>query len=201
MVDTKSCRCCPRKSKSRVPLRTLIPEGSAVIGASGGTLHGPEVPEGDHQQKKLPHGAQALDLTSVPSTLHEPARKEAWMFWLLQEYMRGACQNPRNFCRRKKRRPGICVGISSARRWCPGTMENTIGDVPIQWFRDEEHIGYDADGRRILKRARIDHLDHLLQMVDDPTYWRKVFDEREDKEIAISKEQVRDGRVARGGGD
>ena len=105
MVDTKSCRCCPRKSKSRVPLRTLIPEGSAVIGASGGTLHGPEVPEGDHQQKKLPHGAQALDLTSVPSALHEPARKEAWMFWLLQEYMRGACQNPRNFCRRKKRRP------------------------------------------------------------------------------------------------
>ena len=36
-------------------------------------------------------------------------------------------------------------------------MENTIGDVPIQWFRDEEHIGYDADGRKILKRARVDH--------------------------------------------
>ena len=71
-------------------------------------------------------------------------------------------------------------------------MENTIGDVPIQWFRDEEHIGYDADGRKILKRARVDHLDHLLQMVDDPTYWRKVFDEREDKEIDISKEQVRE---------
>jgi ribosome biogenesis protein ERB1 len=73
-------------------------------------------------------------------------------------------------------------------------MENTIGDVPIQWFRDEEHIGYDADGRKILKRARVDHLDHLLQMVDDPTYWRKVFDEREDKEISISREQVRPAR-------
>ena len=73
-------------------------------------------------------------------------------------------------------------------------MENTIGDVPIQWFRDEEHIGYDADGRKILKRARVDHLDHLLQMVDDPTYWRKVFDEREGKEISISREQVRPAR-------
>ena len=66
-------------------------------------------------------------------------------------------------------------------------MENTIGDVPIQWFRDEEHIGYEVDGRKILKRARVDHLDHLLQMVDDPTYWRKVFDEREDKEIYLER--------------
>ena len=70
-------------------------------------------------------------------------------------------------------------------------MENTIGDVLIEWFRDEAHIGYDADGRKILKRTRLDHLDHLLQMVDDPSYWRKVFDEREDKELSISKAQVR----------
>lgn len=90
------------------------------------------------------------------------------------------------FARARTRRP--------AERRRSVAMENTIGDVPIQWFRDEEHIGYDADGRKILKRARVDHLDHLLQMVDDPTYWRKVFDEREDKEISISREQVRAAR-------
>ena len=70
-------------------------------------------------------------------------------------------------------------------------MENTIGDVPIEWFRDEAHIGYDADGRKNFQTDSLDHLDHLLQMVDDPSYWRKVFDEREDKELSISKAQVR----------
>jgi ribosome biogenesis protein ERB1 len=70
-------------------------------------------------------------------------------------------------------------------------MENTVGDVPVEWFRDEAHIGYDADGRKILKRSRLDQLDHLLQMVDDPSHWRKVYSEREDTDISISKPQVR----------
>ena len=72
-------------------------------------------------------------------------------------------------------------------------MENTVGDVPTEWYREEEHVGYDADGRRILKRKWNDSIEHLLNMVDDPSYWRKVFDEREDKELSISKPQV-DGR-------
>lgn len=69
-------------------------------------------------------------------------------------------------------------------------MENTAGDVPTEWYREEEHVGYDADGRRILKRKWNDSIEHLLHMVDDPSYWRKVFDEREDKELAISQPQV-----------
>jgi ribosome biogenesis protein ERB1 len=74
-------------------------------------------------------------------------------------------------------------------------MENTVGDVPVEWYREEEHVGYDADGRRILKRKWNDSLEHLLNMVDDPSYWRKVFDEREDKELSISKSQVRVRRL------
>jgi ribosome biogenesis protein ERB1 len=72
-------------------------------------------------------------------------------------------------------------------------MENTVGDVPVEWFRDEAHVGYDADGRKILKRSRLDHLDQLLGMVDDPSHWRKVFSEREDTELSISMPQVRVG--------
>ncbi|XP_066306279.1 ribosome biogenesis protein BOP1 homolog isoform X2 [Miscanthus floridulus] len=26
---------------------------------------------------------------------------------------------------------------------------NTVGDVPLEWYKDEEHIGYDIDGRKI----------------------------------------------------
>jgi ribosome biogenesis protein ERB1 len=29
---------------------------------------------------------------------------------------------------------------------------NTVGNVPLkQWYKDEEHIGYDRDGRKLMK--------------------------------------------------
>ena len=64
--------------------------------------------------------------------------------------------------------------------------------MPAEWYRDEDHVGYDADGRRILKRKWNDSIEHLLHMVDDPSYWRKVFDEKEDRELAISQSQASD---------
>mmetsp|Transcript_6843 Transcript_6843/g.18604 ORF Transcript_6843/g.18604 Transcript_6843/m.18604 type:complete len:486 (+) Transcript_6843:232-1689(+) len=66
-------------------------------------------------------------------------------------------------------------------------MENTIGDAPSEWYREEEHIGYDVDGRRILKRRWNDSIENLLHTIDDPSYWRKVFDEKEDREISLSR--------------
>mmetsp|Transcript_15594 Transcript_15594/g.37765 ORF Transcript_15594/g.37765 Transcript_15594/m.37765 type:complete len:453 (+) Transcript_15594:252-1610(+) len=77
-------------------------------------------------------------------------------------------------------------------------MENTIGDVPVEWYREEEHIGYDANGRRILKRKWNDSIEHLLHMVDDPSYWRKVFDEKEDRELSMSQSQLELIRRLRG---
>ncbi|KXZ47271.1 hypothetical protein GPECTOR_36g123 [Gonium pectorale] len=43
---------------------------------------------------------------------------------------------------------------------------NTIGAVPLEWYKDEDHIGYDVDGRRIGKAARADKLQQLLDRND-----------------------------------
>mmetsp|Transcript_12093 Transcript_12093/g.46948 ORF Transcript_12093/g.46948 Transcript_12093/m.46948 type:complete len:563 (-) Transcript_12093:1149-2837(-) len=69
-------------------------------------------------------------------------------------------------------------------------MENTTGDAPSEWYREEEHIGYDVDGRRISKRRWNDSIENLLHTIDDPSYWRKVFDEKEDREISLSRAHV-----------
>ena len=29
-----------------------------------------------------------------------------------------------------------------------------MGDVPLEWYKDEEHVGYDIEGRKIKKRDR-----------------------------------------------
>ena len=70
-------------------------------------------------------------------------------------------------------------------------MDNTIGDVPLEWYREEEHVGYDADGRKIFKPGKGDSIEHLLQLVDDPSYWSTVFDEKGGNEPKLSKAQVR----------
>lgn len=47
---------------------------------------------------------------------------------------------------------------------------NRIGDVPLWWYDDYDHIGYDADGKRIMKKTgpKEDSIDKLVSRADDP---------------------------------
>ena len=45
---------------------------------------------------------------------------------------------------------------------------NTIGNVPLEWYKDEEHIGYDREGNKLIKSKKKDELDKLLERQDDP---------------------------------
>ncbi|KAK3011341.1 hypothetical protein RJ639_011728, partial [Escallonia herrerae] len=58
---------------------------------------------------------------------------------------------------------------------------NTIGDVPFEWYKDEEHIGYNISGKKLKKKERQDKLDSFLASADDPNGWRKVMDEPNDE--------------------
>lgn len=46
------------------------------------------------------------------------------------------------------------------------TCALAVGNVPLEWYKHEDHIGYDKDGRAILRKARGDRLDALLQRND-----------------------------------
>lgn len=48
---------------------------------------------------------------------------------------------------------------------------NTIGDVPLEWYKDEKHIGYDISGKKITKKERQDKLASFLANVDDSKSW------------------------------
>ncbi|XP_023546877.1 ribosome biogenesis protein BOP1 homolog isoform X2 [Cucurbita pepo subsp. pepo] len=68
---------------------------------------------------------------------------------------------------------------------------NTVGDVPLEWYRDEKHIGYDISGKKILKKEREDKLQSFLASADDSKSWRKLYDEYNDEVIELSKEEVK----------
>ncbi len=42
-------------------------------------------------------------------------------------------------------RPSVDPGSDSSEDERPN--RNTIGDVPLQWYRDEDHVGYDLEVR------------------------------------------------------
>jgi hypothetical protein len=48
---------------------------------------------------------------------------------------------------------------------------NTVGDVPLEWYKDEEHIGYDTAGKKLKKKERRDQLDSFLARTDDANDW------------------------------
>ncbi|EFC50690.1 ribosome biogenesis protein bop1 [Naegleria gruberi] len=69
-------------------------------------------------------------------------------------------------------------------------MINTIGNVPLEWYEEYDHIGYDRSGNKILKKKQKDALDNLIAKHDDPNYLRTVYDEYNDKEHVLSNEDL-----------
>lgn len=48
---------------------------------------------------------------------------------------------------------------------------NTIGNVPLRWYEDYDHIGYDVEGKKIIKsNAGGDGIDMAIAAKDDPDY-------------------------------
>ncbi|KAI4375530.1 hypothetical protein MLD38_013388 [Melastoma candidum] len=68
---------------------------------------------------------------------------------------------------------------------------NTVGDVPLEWYKDEEHIGYDLAGKKIKKKVRQDKLDAFLASADDSKSWRKIYDEYNDEEVELTKDETK----------
>ncbi len=70
----------------------------------------------------------------------------------------------------------------------------------MRWYKDEEHIGYDRDAKKIARKARQDRLDALLARNDSGKAFRTIYDEYNDEDIVLSKEElqmvqrIREGR-------
>ncbi|KAF8485024.1 BOP1NT-domain-containing protein [Russula ochroleuca] len=67
---------------------------------------------------------------------------------------------------------------------------NRVGNVPLHWYDDLPHIGYDVDGKKVLKPARGDELDKFLKTVDDPSAWTSAFDKNTQTDKPLTAEEL-----------
>ncbi|KAA8915215.1 hypothetical protein TRICI_002572 [Trichomonascus ciferrii] len=67
---------------------------------------------------------------------------------------------------------------------------NTIGNIPLSAYDEMPHIGYDIDGKRIMRPATGSALDNLLESIDLPEGWTGLLDKNTGEGLKLSAEEL-----------
>jgi ribosome biogenesis protein ERB1 len=60
----------------------------------------------------------------------------------------------------------------------------------MEWYNDMPHIGYDVQGKKIMKPAVGDELDKFLSKMDDPSFWTSVHDKVDQKDVQLTEKEL-----------
>lgn len=71
-----------------------------------------------------------------------------------------------------------------------GEDYNTVGNIPISAYDEYPHIGYDINGKRIMRPAKGSALDQLLENIDLPEGWTGLLDKNSGSSLNISEEEL-----------
>lgn len=69
-------------------------------------------------------------------------------------------------------------------------IPNTVGNVPMKWYDDYDHLGYNWDGKKIPKPEKGDELDNFLKRMEDPDFWRTIKDAQTGQNITLSEADI-----------
>jgi ribosome biogenesis protein ERB1 len=67
---------------------------------------------------------------------------------------------------------------------------NTIGDIPLSAYEEFPHIGYDINGKRIMRPARGSALEQLLDTIDLPEGWTGLLDSNTGSSLNLTQEEI-----------
>lgn len=67
---------------------------------------------------------------------------------------------------------------------------NTIGDIPLSFYDAYPHVGYDIDGKKIMRPAKGQALDALLESIELPKGWTGLTDPTTGKPLQLSQEEL-----------
>ncbi|GMM31353.1 Erb1 protein [Martiniozyma asiatica (nom. inval.)] len=67
---------------------------------------------------------------------------------------------------------------------------NTIGNIPISAYDEYPHIGYDINGKRVMRPAKGSALDQLLESIDLPEGWTGLLDKNSGASLNLTEEEL-----------
>jgi ribosome biogenesis protein ERB1 len=72
----------------------------------------------------------------------------------------------------------------------PDNEANTIGDIPLSFYDTYPHIGYNINGKKIMRPATGEALDALLDSIDVPKGWTGLTDPATGKPLQLSQQEL-----------
>lgn len=67
---------------------------------------------------------------------------------------------------------------------------NTIGNIPLTFYDQYPHIGYDINGKKIMRPAKGQALDALLDSIDVPKGWTGLTDPSTGKPLELNNDEM-----------
>ncbi|KAG8815134.1 Ribosome biogenesis protein erb1 [Serendipita sp. 399] len=67
---------------------------------------------------------------------------------------------------------------------------NRVGNIPMHWYDDMPHIGYDINGKKVLRPAKGDELDKFLNTVENPESWTSAYDKNMQMDKPLTTEEL-----------
>ncbi|KAG5982864.1 Ribosome biogenesis protein erb1 [Claviceps digitariae] len=67
---------------------------------------------------------------------------------------------------------------------------NTIGNIPLSFYDSYPHIGYDINGKKIMRPATGEALDALLDSIELPKGWTGLSDPETGKPLNLSQDEL-----------
>ena len=77
--------------------------------------------------------------------------------------------------------------------------KNRVGAIPLEWYKDESHIGYDASGHRIIRKQQADAIDSFLSRIAADSR-HTVYDAINDEHVTLTKDELASLQRIRHGG-
>lgn len=71
-----------------------------------------------------------------------------------------------------------------------GETANTIGNIPLSFYEKYPHIGYDINGKRIMRPATGEALDALLDSIEVPKGYTGLTDPSTGKPLELTQEEL-----------
>ncbi|XP_021925490.1 ribosome biogenesis protein BOP1 homolog isoform X1 [Zootermopsis nevadensis] len=69
-------------------------------------------------------------------------------------------------------------------------IRSTVGNIPMNWYDDYTHLGYDWDAKKVMKPLKQDELDSFLKRMEDPNFWRTVRDPQTGQDVVLCDADV-----------
>ncbi|RKF62499.1 Ribosome biogenesis protein erb1 [Erysiphe neolycopersici] len=67
---------------------------------------------------------------------------------------------------------------------------NTIGNIPLSFYDTYPHIGYDINGKKVMRPAKGEALDALLDSIEVPKGWTGLTDPATGKPLQLSQDEL-----------